>query len=270
MKPKRIRQINILELDQALYSSTYEVGLEMANWLNASMHVCMLESFERKSLEKGNSNSNTSRSFVEDIINDISVKGELINLGVSFDQFDEKQSIKEVFGELSLNESLSILGYNKSPKHKEVLKKLIKNDLGNPLLLVPMGKELENFHKIIVPFDPEYVTKKKLSSLKWISDQLGLMIEFVHFKQNDTPLPIEIREICEVINYWIEDLGFNANIQFDFPYSMNLNEGLKTYLAGRNNYLLCIIDKKTKSSISLASSLNEECLMDIKEPVVVL
>ena len=129
MKSKRIRQINILELDQALYNSTYEVGLEMTNWLNASMHVCMLESFETKSLKSHLSQEKSAKNFVEEIINDVLKKEELFNHGVSYDYFDENQPIRDIFNKLSADESLSVLGYNKSTKHKEVLKKILTEDL---------------------------------------------------------------------------------------------------------------------------------------------
>ena len=169
-----------------------------------------------------------------------------------------------------MDESLSILGYNKSTKHKAVLKRLLKTDLGNPLMLIPMGREVKNFHKIIVPFEPEYVTKKKLSNLKWYADQLGVMIDFVHFKQKgERAEMLALREIYETIFYWVDDLEFSSEVKFRFPISDNLNTGLEEYLAGQENYLLCVIDNEVKKAISTTSS-NKECLMDIKEPVVIL
>lgn len=276
MRAKRIRQVNVLELDQAMYNSTYQVGLEMANWLNASMHICMLETREQKEYLNALYGSNADRTKVitrnqiEDIINDVQVKGELIDLGFSMDHFAEEDSINEIFNELTIDESLSILGYNKSTKHKQVLKKLLKTDLGNPLLLVPMGTQLSSFHKIIVPFEPEFVTKKKLANLKWYADQLGVMIDFVHFKKKGEGNEIiKLREIYEMIFYWIDDLEFSSEVKFRFPIADNLNAGLQDYLKDQSNYLLCVIDNEIKKTISTANT-NKECLMDIKEPVVIL
>jgi len=276
MRVKRIRQVNVVELDQAMYSSTYQVGLELANWLNASMHVCMLETKEQKEFVasvygKGENRSHLiNRGQVEDIINDVKVKGELFNVNYSIDHFDENDSFNEIFSEISIDESLSILGYNKSSKHKAVLKRLLKTDLGNPLMLIPMGKEVKNFHKIIVPFEPEYVTKKKLSNLKWYADQLGVMVDFVHFKQKaERAEMLALREIYETIFYWVDDLEFSSEVKFRFPISDDLNAGLEEYLAEQENYLLCVIDNEVKKAISTNAS-NTECLMDIKEPVVIL
>lgn len=243
----------------------------MANWLNASMHVCMIESEEGKAFANSSNLVTPAKQIVEDIIDNVVVQGELINLGLSFNEFGEQDSLKDVFSKSSINESLSILGYNKSQRHKDVLKKLIKDDLGSPLLLIPMGKEINNFHKMVVPFEPEFVTKRKLADLKWVSDQLGVAIDFVHFKrEKDQEELISLSEIYEIINYWIEDLDFTSKINFKFPKGDALNSGLENYLHGQENYLLCVIDKHIKNSISISSNPTDECLMDIKEPVVIL
>lgn len=275
MRAKRIRQVNVLELDQAMYNSTYQMGLEMANWLNASMYICMLESKEQKEYINSvygieeNKAPIINRNQVEDIIDNVRLKGELIDLGYSIDHFDENDSINDIFAEISIDESFSILGYNKSSKHKTVLKKLLKQDLGNPLMLMPMGKEIKNFHRIIVPFEPEYVTKKKLISLKWYADQLGVMVDFVHFKEkSEVSEIIRMREIYEVIFSWVDDLEFSSEVQFMFPFAENLNAGLEEYLANQDNYLVCIIDNEVKKSIS-TNNTNKECLTDIKEPLVI-
>lgn len=276
MGAKRIRQINVLELDQAMYNSTYQVGLEMANWLNASMHICMLESKEQKEflndvygVEKNKSHV-INRNQIEDIINDVQVKGELIDLGFSIDHFDEGDSVKEIFSELSLDESLSVLGYNKSAKHKEVLKKLLKFDLGNPLMLIPMGETIKNFHRIVVPFEPEFVTKRKLQNLKWYADQLGVMVDFIHFKKKGESREMtRYNDIYETIFSWVDELNFTSEVKFRFPIADNLNIGLTEYLKDQENYLLCVIDSHIRGNISTSKS-NKECLMDIKETVVIL
>lgn len=276
MRARRIRQINVLELDQAIFQSTYKIGLEMANWLNASLHICMLESSERTEFinsvygNEENKSHFINRKQVEDIINHVKVKDELNVFGYSIDHFDENDPVKKIFEEISIDESFSILGYNKSSKHKLVLKNILDSDLGNPLMLVPMGKEIHGFHKIVVPFNPQYVTKKKLTSLKWYADQLGVMIDFVHFNQEkEANEMIKINKICEVMFSWIEDLGFSSKINFRFLNADNLNIGLQDYLKTQNNYFLCIIDNDTKRSIS-TNKINKECLTDIKEVVVIL
>lgn len=274
MKTRRIRQINVLELDQAMYSSTYQYGLEMANWLNASMHVCMLESQEQREFSRGvygpdsTSAHLITRNQIEGIINEVKVKGELMDLGLSIRHFDEEESIKNIFQEITLAESFAILGYNKSTRHKEVLKRLLKFDLGNPLMLVPMGKDLSTFHKMVVPFQPQFVTKKKLANLKWYADQLGVMIEFVHFKQSGEDND-NLTNLLETIFTWIKELDFYNSIQFKSVVSTGVKEGLNKYLEGEENYLVCIIDNAIRSLIS-TSSTNKECLMDIKETVVIL
>lgn len=276
MNVRRIRQVNVLELDQAMYNSTYQVGLELANWLNASMNICMLETKEQGEFIKAvygdekEGPRKARRNQIDGIINDVKVKGELIDFGYSVDHFDENDSIKEIFGQLTIDESLSILGYNKSLKHKQVLKKLLNEDLGNPLMLIPMDKQVKTFHRLIVPFEPEYVTKRKLSQLKWYTEQLGVMIDFVHFKSHQTTEEkMKLREIYEVIYYWVEDLQFSNKVNFRFPTANNLNEGLIEYLKNEENYLLCVIDSEIKKAIS-TSHLNKTCLMDIKEPLVII
>tara|TARA_B110000211_G_C14018023_1_gene526250 strand:+ start:565 stop:1395 length:831 start_codon:yes stop_codon:yes gene_type:complete len=276
MSTKRIRQINVIELDQAMYSSTYEVGLEMANWLNASMHVCMLETKEQKAylneiygIDKNRSHI-INRDQVEEIIKKVQKSNGLLDLGFSIEHFDEEDSIERVFKELSIDESLSVLGYNKSTKHKEVLKKLLKVDFDNPLLLVPMGKTLKTFHKIIVPFEPEFVTKRKLEKLKWYTEQLGVMIDFVHFKKKGESREMgRYNHLYETIFSWVDELKFNSEVKFRFPKSDNLNSGLTEYIKDKDNYLLCVIDSHIRASLSTSKN-NKECLMDIKEPVVIL
>lgn len=276
MKERRIRQVNVLELDQAMYISTYQVGLEMANWLNASMHICMLETQEKKEFVSsvfgdGEMNSQfINKNEIEGIINDVVVKGELVNFGYSLNHFEENDSIKNIFGQLTLDESFSILGYNKSIKHKQVLKKLLKEELGNPLMLVPMDKELKNFHRLVIPFEPEYVTKKKLIQLKWYADQFGVMVDFVHFqKPTDSFDKEQLKDIYNMIYAWVDELKFSSTVSFRFPNAKNLNEGLVDYLKDLENYIVCVIDNEIKKSISTSIS-NRACLMDIKEPVVII
>lgn len=275
MGNKRIRQINVLELDQAMYDSTYEVGLELSNWLNAPMHVCMLESQEQKQFvrqvygQDDDKSHTINKNQIESIINGVRNKGGLFDLGFSMEHFDEDDSVNDIFKELSLDESLSVLGYNKSEKHKDVLKKLLKYDLGNPLMLVPMGESLKNFHRIIVPFQPEYVTKSKLKKLKWYADQLGVMVDFVHFDESIDKSKKAKEQLYDTIYSWVNELKFNSEVKFRFPIADNLNLGLKDYLRDQENYLLCIIDSHIKGRIS-TSKQNSECLMDIKETVVIL
>lgn len=276
MGTKRIRKINVLEIEGAVYDSTFEVGMEMSNWLNASMHVCMIETKEQKEFYKecyGSEEHKThliSRLHIEEIMQNVQNRSQLLNNGYSIDHFDEKVEVKEFFKELTLDECFSVLGYNKSSKHKEVLKKLLQTDLENPLMLVPMGKIVKNYHRIVVPFEPLFVTKKKLKQLKWYADQLGVMVDFVHFKKKgERKEMMRLNHVYETIFSWVDELNFSGKVKFRFPISDKLNEGLKEYLRGQQNYLLCVIDDHIKSYIS-TSSTNEECLMDIKEPVVII
>lgn len=276
MKTPRIRSVNVLELDQAIFDSTYQISLELANILKASLHVSMLHTKEQKEfyetiygsdfIESQGINENQ----ISNILSEVKKRGGLLDFGFSIEHFNEEDSIRQIFGKLSPEESLSVLGYNKSPKHQKILKKLLKHDLGNPIMLIPIGKKVESFHKLIVPFDPEFITKRKLINLKWYADQFGVMIDFVHFKKTfEEAEKNQLKEVYDMIFDWINTIGFSNIVHFRFPISNSLNEGLKDYLKDQSNYLLCILDNQIKKSICTSSSSNE-CLTDIKEAVVIL
>jgi hypothetical protein len=271
VKTRRIRRINILELDHALYNSTYNAGLEMANCFNASIHVCILESEENKMFNQNQWIGVSSKKFVENLIDDASENRQLLKLGLSFDEFSENKPLKDIFNGLLLNESVTMLGYNKSFRHKEVLNRLIKEELGSPLMLIPNGKDVKSFHKIVVPFEPEFVTKKKLLGLKWIVDQLGVMVDFVHVKKQNYSHQVEgLDDVFELVKNWVEDLGFCSKITFKCITGENFHSALGNYIKKQKNCFICIVDRQIKNTISLSFSNNEECLMDIKEPVVIL
>ena len=276
MEAGRIRQVNVFELDQAMYNSTYRIGLELAEWFNASMHICMLETNELKDFYSSMGDGFQSkaqeinRNQIQDIIDNVKVKGDLLNLDYSLNYYPEDESFKKIFSELSLDESLSILGYNKSEKHKEVLKKLLDYDLGSPLMLIPMNKEMELFHKLIVPFEPDYVTKEKLSKLKWYTDQLGVMVDFVHFKKKSNKEDlVKLKLTYDNLFKWVDELGFASTVNFRIPSVNKLHEGLSDFLRGQENYILCVLDDEIKKSISTSVG-NSKCIMDIKETLVII
>lgn len=276
MEAGRIRQVNVFELDQAMYNSTYRIGLELAEWFNASMHICMLETNEQKEFysalggEFGKKAHDLNRNQIQDIIDNVKVKGDLLDLGYSMNHFHEDESIQKIFSELSVDESLSILGYNKSEKHKQVLKKLLDFDLGSPLMLIPMNKEMELFHKLIVPFEPEYVTKEKLAKLKWYTDQLGVMVDFVHFKKKSKKEDlVKLKLTYDNLFKWIDELKFSSAVNFRIPSVNKLHEGLSEFLKDQKNYILCVLDDEIKKFISTSSG-NSKCIMDIKETLVII
>lgn len=243
----------------------------MSNCFNASLRVCILESEENKAFNRNEWIGVSSKTFVENLINDVSANRQLVKLGVSFDEFSENQPLKDVFSGLSLNETLSILGYNKSFRHKEVLKRLIKEEIGYPLMLIPNGKDVKSFHKIVVPVEPGFVTKKKLLGLKWIVDQLGVMVDFVHVKKQNYSFEFKgLDDVFDLVRNWVEDLGFCSKVKFEYITGEGLNDALKNYIKNQKSCFICIIDRQIKNTISLSSANNEECLMDIKEPVVIL
>ena len=76
--------------------------------------------------------------------------------------------------------------------------------------------------------------------------------------------------VYKTIQNWVDDLNFCSKVTFQYITAINLNTGLKDYVKNQESYFICIIDREIKKSISTSFIPNEECLMDIKEPVVIL
>lgn len=239
MLERRIRTINFIDFKEAIYASTISYGLELSNWLNADVQFSLISQNDAVKL-------NEQEKQLESLIKSISIGNELLAPKMRFSAIKNTDDFSGGFDHEVCSESLSLMGFNNSGPHRKLLTAVLKHKRNHPLLLLPRGQVFANIHQLILPFSPEYLTKRSLKQIHWVCEHFGMQLVLAVAHDSNTA---HEAEIIALIKQWIAELDFTTKVKFKMLPIPNALKGVKMFFGTNNNCLLALADKKVKSQV---------------------